>query len=159
MGMVYGSVAADPTYVCTYLMVQRICKICTGTYVHTYLYVYCVQYTWGIFVGLIMNVQCMGVWLLCPLADCPPDGWSSMDELLFVLSRLRIVHCNDSSPACKRHPKDSPPVVRPLDPLRPRAWAMPHVCTLPHACALPHACTMHVRSDHSRQRQRKWLGC
>ena len=45
-------------------------------------------------------------------------------------------HYNNLSPACKRHPTNSPAVVKPLDHLRP------------HPCALPHACSMHVRSDH-----------
>ena len=67
-----------------------------------------------------------GVWLLCPLADCPPDGWSSMDEPPYQLSTVSLCHCNDLSPACKCHPTDAPPVVRPLDHLA-------HACTLIHA--------------------------
>jgi hypothetical protein len=45
-----------------------------------------------------------GVWLFYPLADCPLDGWSSMDDPPYGLSRTRIAHRNDSSPAWKLHP-------------------------------------------------------
>jgi len=55
-----------------------------------------------------------GVWLFYPLADCPPDGWSSMDEPPYGLSGPRIAHRNESSPACKRHPSVRPLVVKPL---------------------------------------------
>ena len=83
-----------------------------------------------------------GVWLLCPLADCPPDRWSSMDELLFVLSRQWMVHCYNSSPACKRHPTDSPSVVRPLDHLGPRVCALPHACSMCVSLTLSHRASM-----------------
>jgi len=56
----------------------------------------------------------IGVWLFYPLADCPPDGLSSMDGPLFGLSTVRITHRNVLSPAWKHHPTDSPLVVKPL---------------------------------------------
>ena len=38
-----------------------------------------------------------GVWLFCPLADCPPDGWSSMDEPLYGLTTVIICHQHASA--------------------------------------------------------------
>ena len=65
-----------------------------------------------------------GVWLFYPLADCPPHGSSSMDGPLFGFSTVQIAHHNDSSPAWKLHPTDSPPVVKPLVHLGHPHWSM-----------------------------------
>ena len=79
-----------------------------------------------------------GVWLLCPLANFPPDGWSSMDEPLFVLSRQWFVHCNNLSPACKRHPTD--PVVRTLDHLRPTTCNHAQIDSIQHGGLIDPKC-------------------
>ena len=47
-------------------------------------------------------------------------------------------HCNDSSPACKCHPTDSSPVVKPLDHLR----LAPCVCLAP--CVRLAPCMLHA---------------
>ena len=75
----------------------------TGTYLSICLFLESSLYSTIMYLNLYTII---GVWLLCPLADCPPDGWSSMDEPLYILSRQRIVHSYYSSPACKRHPTD-----------------------------------------------------
>ena len=72
------------------------------------------QYSIVIYILFFVCVTINSVWLFYPLADCPPDGWSSMDEPPYRLSGPRIAHRNESLPACKRHPSVRPLVVKPL---------------------------------------------